>query len=313
MSVLTPQPPEPPIPGAATPPRLTRQSTIAALVPHYHCEQWLDDCLSSLAQQTRPLDAIVVLDDGSPAPPVDIVKAYPHVTLLAAPDNVGPYRLLQQAIDDTDYDGYLFQDADDWSGRDRLERLLAEAGRTGAELVGCQEALICCDIAEVQPVRYPLDVNRELAMKPGLFGLAHHASVVSRDLMVRIGGFATGLRFGGDSELLQRAVHAARVRNVPQCCYFRRERQGSLTTDASTGMASPERLALSATLRWRAATDAAARSEGRSISLLPSATAGPVVLTHLAGPALCGRRSGGMAPVVAGTAAALPDGLTLHG
>ena len=46
------------------------------------------------------------------------------MTLLHADRNVGPYRLVQQVIEDTDYDAYLFQDADDWSAPDRLEQLL---------------------------------------------------------------------------------------------------------------------------------------------------------------------------------------------
>lgn len=269
-----------------TNPALTRRSSIAALVPHFRCERWLDDCVSSLVQQSRPLDAIVVIDDASPEPPTHIIERFPHVTLLASAENVGPYRLLQQVIDDTGYDGYLFQDADDWSSRERLEVLLAEAERTGAELVGCQEALICCDISEVQAVRYPLDVNADLAATPGRFALTHHASVVSRDLMMRIGGFATGLRFGGDSELLQRAVHAGRVRNVPQYCYFRRRRPNSLTNNVSTGMTSPGRVALSDALRRRASADAAAYAAGTPVSLAPSAAAGPVTLARLAGPRL---------------------------
>ncbi|MFN8643025.1 MAG: hypothetical protein U0802_15740 [Candidatus Binatia bacterium] len=42
-------------------------------------------------------------------------------------------------IAETDYDGYLFQDADDWSAHDRLALLLRAAARRGADLVGCQE------------------------------------------------------------------------------------------------------------------------------------------------------------------------------
>ena len=53
------------------------------------------------------------------------MRRHPGVTLLHAAENVGPYRLVQQVIDDTDYDAYLFQDADDWSAPDRLEQLLA--------------------------------------------------------------------------------------------------------------------------------------------------------------------------------------------
>ena len=99
-----------------------------ALIPHFQCEEWLDDASPSLQAQTRPLDGIVVIDDASDDPPLEIVERHPRVTLLHADRNVGPYRLVQQVIEETDYDAYLFQDADDWSAPDRLEKLLA-AGR----------------------------------------------------------------------------------------------------------------------------------------------------------------------------------------
>ena len=46
-----------------------------ALIPHFKCEQWLDDVLASLRAQTRPLDGIVVIDDASGEPPIEIVQA----------------------------------------------------------------------------------------------------------------------------------------------------------------------------------------------------------------------------------------------
>ena len=74
-----------PAPGVAPQPqrerrRLTKESSVLALIPHFRCEEWLDDCLQSLLDQTRPLDGIVVIDDASDDPPLDIVERYPGVT-----------------------------------------------------------------------------------------------------------------------------------------------------------------------------------------------------------------------------------------
>lgn len=266
--------------------RLGPESSIAALVPHYQCEQWLGDCLESLLRQTRPLDAIVVIDDASGQPPTDVVERYPEVTLLSSGTNVGPYALMQQVIADTGYDGYLFQDADDWSAPDRLETLLAEAERTGAELVGCQEVLIDCEATTAQLVHYPLDVNQAVIDRPGSFALAHHTAVVARDLMARVGGFATGLRIGADSELLPRVARAGVVRNVARCCYFRRRRGGSLTTADETGMESALRARVAALLGAQREEDRARAARGEATALRPLAVASPVVLTHLLGPTL---------------------------
>lgn len=265
---------------------LNRNSSVLALVPHYRCEEWLADYLESLVTQTRAPEAIVVMDDSSENPPVEIVRRFPQVTLLAAAENVGPYRLIQEVINHTDYDAYLFQDADDWSTEDRLETLLAEAERTSAELVGSLELRILCAEAEVLPVCYPIDVNAALAEQPTDYPLLIVTTVVSRDLVQRLGGFATGLRFSGDIEFLRRAAHVARIVNVPRYCYVRRKRAGSLTTAPDTGMRSPERIKLRHILNERAIKNGAAVAKGEAPLLEPYAVAGPIQLTHVLGPKL---------------------------
>ena len=122
---------------------------------------------------------------------------------------MGPYRLIQQVMEDTHYDAYLFQDADDWSAPDRLELLLDAAERTGAELIGTQEVRVFCDEPEAVPIEWPLDVNACFAERPTAFPLLHPTSLVSRDAVMAVGGFATGLRFGGDAEFLRRVHHMA--------------------------------------------------------------------------------------------------------
>ena len=264
---------------------LSLNSKILAIVPHYHCEKWLRRCLQSLCYQTRPLDGIVVVDDGSGNPPVAIVKEFANVTLLASSENVGPYRLVQQVIEETNYDAYMFQDADDWSSYDRLSRLLQAAVATGSHLVGTQEFRVYEEECFLHPVCYPLDVNLALAEKPG-HGLLHPTSLVTRELVLQLGGFATGLKFGGDTEFLLRAAIVARVINVPYYCYFRSLRAGSLTTNADTGLDSPARKSLLTTLKARAYDNYAAIKEGKPLCLTPLIKEAPIKLTYVTGPGL---------------------------
>jgi glycosyltransferase involved in cell wall biosynthesis len=273
--------------------RLGKESRVLALIPHYQCEEWLEDALASLEEQTRPLDAIVVIDDASEHPPLDIIERHPRVTLLHAERNVGPYRLVQQVIEETGYDAYLFQDADDWSAPDRLEKLLAAGERTGAELIGTQEIRVFCEEPEVTPIAWPLDVHKQFASKPTAFPLLHPTSIVTRDLVMALGGFASGLRFSGDAELLRRAQHIARVVNIEDHCYYRRIRENSLTTARATGLRSPIRQQVMELLWEQARRNAAAAATGQTPDLSPIRTAPPVRLRQLAGPALSGRPATG--------------------
>ncbi|MBP0019023.1 MAG: glycosyltransferase family 2 protein [Cyanobacteria bacterium SBLK] len=268
--------------ASKTSPKITKNSRILALIPHYNCHAWLERCIRSLVDQTRPPDRILVLDDCSPHPPIQIIEKFPQVTLLKSSENVGPYCLIQQAIAQTNYDAYLFQDADDWSANIRLERLLETAERTGAELVGTQEWRVYELESKLTPVCYPLDVNMALRDKPG-HPLIHPSSLVSRDLVMRVGGFATGLRFGGDTEFLLRAVFAAKIVNIPEFCYFRRKRPHSLTTARETGLNSPQRKALLQVLKTRARENLAEFRAGMQLDLTPLAIAKPIELHYLAG------------------------------
>lgn len=271
--------------------RLTPTSTVCALIPHFGCEAWLAGALESLLTQSHPPDAIVVIDDASADPPADIVAEYSDVTLLSAASNGGPYRLIQGVIDATDYDAYLFQDADDWSAPDRLQVLLAVAQDTGAELVGSHEIRVMVDQEDMVPARYPLDVNAALRAKPHSFPLLHPTSVVARELVQRIGGFATAMRFSGDAEFLRRAGHTARIVNADHFGYFRRKRAGSLTTAPDTALNSPWRRQVQAELAARARANAETAAAGRAPDLAPWRVADGARLHHVTGPRLGARRS----------------------
>lgn len=263
-----------------------REAGILAVVTHYCCETWLEQCVESLAAQTRPLEGIVVVDDASPIPPIELLRRFPQVTLLVASENTGPYSLLQKVVDDTDYDGYLLQDADDWSTPDRLAVLLAEAERTGAEMVGCQIQDVFCDMKEEASVKYPLNVNAALYINPGFHPLLMAGSLISRSLIERVGGLATGLRFGGDTEFIHRAAWSGKIVNVPQHCYFRRVHPNAATRHPDTGYKSSMRQSLRRQLEERARQNANVANSGGTPDLRPLVTAGPISLTWALGPAL---------------------------
>ncbi len=268
-------------------------ASVLALIPHHDCERWLGDALASLIDQTRPPDAIAVIDDASPdlGALMAVARQYPQVTFLTSDRNVGPYALIQRMMTDTNYDGYLFQDADDWSAPTRVESLLRAADATGAELIGSWEMRVLCDAAEVLAVTYPLDVSGALAADPTAFSLLHPTSLVASHLVSRVGGYSTGLRFSGDAEFLWRAAHAARIVNVASYGYHRRKRANSLTTAAATGLHSVARLELHEALRAEARSRHQAAANGQQVDLTPYATATvPVLLDHLAGPQLANFR-----------------------
>jgi hypothetical protein len=273
----------------ARPGALGRHSSVLVIIPHFHCEQWLGQGLDSLVRQTRPPDGIVVIDDASGEPPLSVVREFPSVTLLETGENVGPYRISQQVIASTAYDAYCFQDADDWSLPTRIEHLLTEAERTGAEYLGCQGYRLISSEGEAVPLTYPLDVNAALELMPTKHAVMHPGSIISRELVVRAGGYPMGLRFGGDTEFEHRAVHVGRIVNAPTFEYVLRNRPESLTSSEETGLRSAARQALRETEFARVAENQERIARGEAPDLSPLRDAEPVDINHQAGPRLRGQ------------------------
>lgn len=291
---------------------LTRSSTVCALLPHHDCGHWLPGAIESLLTQTRPPDAILVLDDASPHPPLAIAQRYPSVTFLRVPENVGPYRMVQAAIDRTAFDAYLFQDADDLSHPERLATLLDVAAAQRAEIVGSHEVQVDVAAPEARTREYALDVNAALADNPIAFALLHPTSLVGRDAVMRTGGFAGGLRFGADIDFLWRAAHVARVVNADRHLYIRRRHRESLTGSKATGTRSVARRRLDTALRERARANVSRAARGEAPDLSTFSSAPPVVFEHLAGPEVGARpvtrRSGSMSAGAAGAGPVLVVG-----
>lgn len=270
----------------ARPGALGKHSSILTVIPHFHCEEWLGDAIDSMLRQTHPVDGIVVIDDGGEDPPSGIVRQFPGVTLLASTKNVGPYNIYQSVIENTAYDAYAFQDADDWSLPRRLERLLVEAERTGAEMVSCQGRRLISLEGEVVPLLFPLDVNAGLSDTPAVHMLMHPACVITRDLVFRAGGYATGMRFGGDTEFEHRACFVGRLRNIPSFDYVVRNRDNSLTSSADTGLKSPIRIETKERARAKVLANAARVNQGLEPDLSPLAVAELAPIRHVLGPKL---------------------------
>jgi hypothetical protein len=225
----------------SSPPSLTRDSIVLVVISFYACEEWLHACLTSISQQSRPPENIVVIDDSSPALPLKILEPFPNVTLLSTTRNVGPEKILNNIIRATHYDGYLVQDADDWSSHDRLELSLQALEESGAGMVGTHDLRIDLPGQTLELCAYPPDVNYAMAR-----GLAHYilhcTTLIARPLAMRIGGFDDRLKVAADTDFVFRACHAGQLINLPSFCLFHRTRAGSMTTHDITGHQSVTRI-----------------------------------------------------------------------
>lgn len=267
---------------------LTADAKILGVIPYYEAEEYLEAAIDSLIRQSRPLQGIVVIDDVSSTPPTKTLEKFPGVTLLRSAENSGPYRLIQEVIDNTGYDAFLFQDADDWSAPDRLEVLLDLATRTGKELIGSQGHRLIVDEGEVVLYQHPIDPERTFQTTPKSKPVHHPTSLVTRDLIQRTGGYCTGLPYSGDTEFLRRAATIGPIGNTAEFIYIYRTRSDSLTGSEETGVHTAVRRELWAIQHPRAQWISDRVQAGLGPVLAPMAMTSPANLAHLSGPALLG-------------------------
>jgi hypothetical protein len=232
--------PRPAVPAASWSPVRT-----SCIVPHRGFLTQLDACLCQLQALDgigSSVDVQVCFDEALEAEHAALVARHPEVTFSRVePPGTGPYVPRHVLGMESPNELILWQDSDDVPCSDRWTGLLQGLYAHDADLVGSHEL----EIDEMQQVvrarRAPLDVNAAFEQGPRWMLLFPNL-LMRTEVLRRLGGFTTTLRFGADVQFVLRAALSSRIRNVDAFLYVRRRRSGSLTTAMDTGHQSSVRI-----------------------------------------------------------------------
>lgn len=211
----------------------SRQTTsVHVVIPHVGSEVHLTLSLCNLEGAGR----VTVCYDGKEPPAQRKQQALQKgLELWWSPINVGPY-VIRHHFADTSQQRYIaFQDSDDISCPGRLVLLRSVLAAGEADVVGSHELRLDELSEQVVAVRYPLDVNGAMSER-ARNAMLFPTTMLTSSFYKRIGGLSDDLRFALDTQFILRAACLGRLRNVDEFLYIRRIREGSLTTDAKTGM-----------------------------------------------------------------------------
>jgi glycosyltransferase involved in cell wall biosynthesis len=103
-------------------------SRIAALVPAYNAGRFLLPSVESLLGQSRPLDRIVVIDDGSTDGSISSIRRFAddgRIEIFENPKNLGKADSLNHQFERIDCDYFILLDADDIAKSNRVARQVA--------------------------------------------------------------------------------------------------------------------------------------------------------------------------------------------
>ncbi|HEU5034172.1 MAG TPA: glycosyltransferase family 2 protein [Mycobacteriales bacterium] len=114
---------------------------VSVVVPVYNTGDYIEPCIASLLAQSLPAERyeLIFVDDGStdttPQRLDDLAAAHTNVRVCREPNSGWPGRPRNVGLDVAAGDYVFFCDHDDWLAPEALERMVAFARRTGADIV----------------------------------------------------------------------------------------------------------------------------------------------------------------------------------
>lgn len=264
---------------AMNPPR------ILCIVTYWNQPEFLKEAIASLLAQSRPADAIIVVDDASEVAPDPAVMDAASVSFYRSPVNVGTFHLIDSVIHAFPFDWYLIQDCDDIAAPTRLARLLQAGLETPADMVGSSIRNFGNGYEE-RIERFAPEGSKDYLAGGENFYCPWGASLIRRSLWEAVDGLSGGLRLGGDTEFLHRVAYIGRVINIPTVELHRRRHPESLTLHADTGETSKARIEERSSILGCSARRRQLYTRGAHLDLRPQSALAPVSLTWIAGPVL---------------------------
>ena len=185
-------------------------STVTVVIPAHNAAAHLGAALASVAAQSVPPAAVVVVDDCSTDGTAELAQRWSAVlplTLVRLERNQGPGAARRRGIDATDTELIALLDSDDYWLPDHLEELLRVYARTGGLVTSRSlrwfpgEGVSASDSARSFPVPPPAE-QREAILRDNFVFVG---ALFARDDYERCGGFGD-LRRSEDWDLWIRMV-----------------------------------------------------------------------------------------------------------
>jgi GT2 family glycosyltransferase len=220
--------------------------TVTVVVPAWNASATLEAALASLAAQTRPADAVIVVDDAS----IDSTRAIADswtdrlpLTVVTLDPNAGPAAARDRGIRVASTPLVALLDADDVLMPEHLATLLAARTATGAQIVspnarfwdaarGCGEGTYRDLVAPPPADRQADDIlRRDFVCTGALF---------ERELYSRAGGFRAEFTGSEPWDLWIRMIGAGgRVHGVPEATVLYRVAAMSMSRSGAAFRSAP--------------------------------------------------------------------------
>lgn len=109
---------------------------VSVVIPTYNCAQYLPDAIASILAQTRPVDEIIVINDGSTDATEEVIAPYRECIVYLEQPNAGQAAARNRGLDMATGDWVAFLDADDVWLPTKIDRQLDGLANPGQHICG---------------------------------------------------------------------------------------------------------------------------------------------------------------------------------
>lgn len=214
------------------------------LIPHRGDLDFAKTCIHYVHKnQTQPKHIAFCFDESISEEHVKIIQRHQNIAFFhTQPTHSGPFIPRQHICLNAQSDYIIFQDTDDVPTTDRIQSFQKFVSKNPVDLVGSHEVRLDEFNQKVVVVRYPLDPYYALSVNKDAYVLCQSHSMVSKNTVVKSGGFSTKRKFGyGPQFVLRFYFYSRKIANIDEFLYVRRKHSGSLTTAEETAAGSPYR------------------------------------------------------------------------
>lgn len=221
---------------------------ISAVIPTYNCSRYLSRAIDSVLGQTRPVDEIVVIDDGSTDDTPALLARYGDRVRALRVANGGVSKARNHGLRMARYEWVAWLDADDWWMPTKIARQVELVDKdpqldfiyTGlrmVELDGHEYDRVTTDPTRVWPgLRYTNTITPSTVM-------------VRRELLLAAGGFDESIRMCEDWEMWARLGEKVRYGAVEQPMVYYQITPGSLSSHVEAELKTTEAIAMRTLLK----------------------------------------------------------------
>jgi glycosyltransferase involved in cell wall biosynthesis len=216
---------------------MTPLPVITAVIPTYNNAAFIQQAVASINAQTRPVDEIIIVDDGSTDNTAEIVNDLEGDIRYLRQGNQGPSAARNNGVQAAHGDMIAFLDADDQWTPEKIEHQLAVMQQYE------QLVMVAGDMAEINlqdEVIVPSvlgkhsmhEVFTDLAGAPVQNALSLLMKInfiptgtvlVKRSTLLDAGGFNADIRYGEDLELWARIAASGEIACLPEVLMLRRQ------------------------------------------------------------------------------------------